>query len=178
MTTIATDGVTIAADGLRCSGDEPLSYAERKLVVDSGVIYAFMGDFAAMPAAIAWHKAGADPREAPRHWDGPDGGWTLIVIERGPKCTLYRSRLPYPDPHPFPQAFGSGCNFAMGALLAGASPRNAIEVASRLNVYTGGEIQVVNIAEALAGGTGLVEMECLKYGNGDLAGAEIKIAAE
>lgn len=176
MTTIATDGRTIAADGLRCCGNEPLSTSERKIVVEGGAIYALTGDYAVIRACIEWHKNGANPKEAPPHWDAPDGGWTLIVIEQGPKLVAYRSRLPYPDPHPFPQAFGSGCDYAVGAMHAGASPRSAIEIASRLNVHTGGEIQVVDIAKALAGETGLVEMECLKFGDG--RDAIIRTAAE
>ncbi len=39
-----------------------------------------------------------------------------------------------------PIAVGSGCDFALGAMLAGASPGKAIEIASMRDVYTGGAI--------------------------------------
>lgn len=37
-------------------------------------------------------------------------------------------------------AFGSGLKFAMGAMMAGATPTEAVKIASELDVRTGGEI--------------------------------------
>lgn len=153
MTTISTDGVTIAADGLACIGNEIVQWNCPKIVVRAGRIYAVTGSDALGRVAIDWHVAGADPSKLPVA--GADASWSLIVIE-GPTpiktATRYTSAMPYPDVFPLPQAFGSGCEYAMGALLAGASPRESVEIAAKLNCHTGGEIQVVDIATALAGG--------------------------
>lgn len=152
MTTIATDGRTIAADGLACIGNEIVQWDCPKIVVREGRIYALTGSDALGRAAIEWHIAGADPSKLPVA--GRDATWSLIVID-GPlpirTATRYTEAMPYPDLFPLPQAFGSGCEYAMGALLAGASPRESVEIAAKLNCHTGGAIQVVDIAEALAG---------------------------
>jgi ATP-dependent protease HslVU (ClpYQ) peptidase subunit len=38
---------------------------------------------------------------------------------------------------------GSGANYGIGALMAGATIRKAIEISAELDVYTGGKIQII-----------------------------------
>lgn len=145
MTTIATDGRTIAADGLRVIGSERICLDEKKIRVRHGRIFAFTGDYAAFEPAIEWyvqkcHHAGEEPK----------GDWSLIVIETDGTLSKYSSKLPYPEPMPYPATFGADCDYAMAAMHCGKTPREAIELAIKLGVWTGGEIQVVDIAEALA----------------------------
>ena len=40
---------------------------------------------------------------------------------------------------------GSGGEYAMGALLAGADPKEAVEIASDLDIYTGGHVTVTEV---------------------------------
>jgi ATP-dependent protease HslVU (ClpYQ) peptidase subunit len=90
--------------------------------------------------------AGHDPEKAPK--PQKDGNWRLLVMHRD-RIMSYTDTMPYGDPFPYPQAFGSGCNYAMTALRLGKSPEEAIAIAEGFDVYTGGPIQVVNIAEAI-----------------------------
>ncbi len=42
---------------------------------------------------------------------------------------------------PAPQCIGSGGDLAMGAILAGASPKEAVRLAAKLDIYTGGRVR-------------------------------------
>jgi len=57
--------------------------------------------------------------------------------------------VPYLSGVDVPFAIGAGSDYALGAMDYGASPEEAVRGACRRNVFTGGEIQVVNIAAAL-----------------------------
>lgn len=151
-TTIATDGKTIAADGLRCAGSERVSLTEKKIRIVNGTIYALTGDYACFNPAIKWHRDGADPGKQPPGHPARDGGWSLIVIGEDGRLVKYSDKLPYAEPFPYPATFGIDADYAMAAMHCGKSPREAVELAAKLGVYTGGEIMVVDIATALAGG--------------------------
>lgn len=149
MTTIATDGQEIAADGLACFGDEVTFRDRRKLVVQGGYIFAICGVSAMQQPLIDWHLSGAKPDDVPKCTD--DTGWSLLVWGPGlDDRVYYASACVYPSRFPKVWAYGSGGDFAMGALKAGVSAQRAIEIACEMNIHTGGEIQVVNIAAALA----------------------------
>lgn len=44
-----------------------------------------------------------------------------------------------------PYAIGSGSDFAMGAMLAGKSAKDAVKIAAKLDCYTGGPIKVLSL---------------------------------
>lgn len=145
MTTIATDGKTVAADGQRTLGSERISMVEKKLRMKAGRIYAITGTFAFFDDLIMWHIMGARVEDVPKG-DG-DNGWSLLVIEPGATGVhRYTSECPRLEIFPYPATFGSGADYAMGAMCAGADPREAVTIASRLDINTGGEIQVIDIA--------------------------------
>lgn len=156
MTTIATDGVTIAADGRRTVGSERIEDNASKLAVRDGRIFAIAGEWAIFPAAIDWFLRGAMPDAVPKSNDA-NGGWSLHVIDMPlpqcqPRLTRVSSNAPYPEQYPFPQAFGSGCSYAQAALLCGQTPKQAVAIAAQLDVFTGGVITELNIARTIAEG--------------------------
>lgn len=98
-----------------------------------------------MPAAISWWQAGGDVEKVPKQ---PDDSWTLMIIDKDGISKVSQIN-PYIERFDPPICLGAGGELAQGVLLAGLSPRRAIEiVAARCN-HTGGEIQVVDIAQAL-----------------------------
>lgn len=139
MTTIATDGKTVAADGLACCGDEPIARNVKKLRLSGTTLYGITGSAPVFDAAIAWHKAGAKPEDVPKL-----DGWSLLVFETD-GAIRFSDKCPYPDAFPYPVAFGSGADFAIAALKLGCSPVKAIELAAECNVFTGGEIMTMEI---------------------------------
>lgn len=148
MTTIATDGVTIAADGLRCAGSSIISKTEKKIRVRDGRVFAFTGIYAAFEPAIEWYLAGHEAGKQPVA--DKDDSWSLIVIQKDRVLRKFSSSAPWCEDFPYPQAFGIDCDFALAAMLSGKTPAEAIDLAAEHNVYTGGEIMVINIAEAIA----------------------------
>lgn len=146
MTTIVTDGTTIAADSLTTFGHERGHRAMEKVQVAKGKIYASSGLGAMLPVLIAWHQAGADPEKVPRV--AADEHWSLLVIEPA-GMFLYTIKCPYALQVDPPFGLGMGADYAMGAMAWGASPREAVGVACRFSTTSGGPVQVVDIAEAL-----------------------------
>lgn len=147
MTTIAIDshGVHIAADGLINASGSRITHNARKIRVDSGAIYALAGTTCLFEPLIKWHKAGADPANVPA---GLDSEWALLVVTKD-GAVLFSRDVPYPEQQYYPWTQGTGYRYAMGALKAGASAQRAVEIACEIDIHSGGEIQVVNIAQAL-----------------------------
>lgn len=145
MTTIATDGRTIAADGQASANGVRMSRTVKKIVVEEGAVYALCGASAMTRPAIEWIKSGAVPDKQPK---GDEMGWSMLVIKRD-SALVYTSRSAYPDDVEYPLTMGSGGEIAKGAMVAGKSPESAVVIACDLDINSGGEIQVVNISEAL-----------------------------
>lgn len=160
MTTIAVDFSRgqIAADGLETWGDQVFRTDARKIVVRSKAVFALSGSSAMIERIIDWEQAGAKDKPPS---EGVDNKWTLLAMRADGSRLLYTSSTPYPVPLPMLFAIGSGADYAMGAMRAGKSPREAIEIIRdhRLDVWTGGEIQVVELMDVFARKTQLVKNE-------------------
>lgn len=150
MTAIATDGITIAADGRHCAGTEVISDTAKKIIVRDGYIFATAGVAALCHAAIEWFLKNGDADDAPEAKEGTS--WCIVVIGKDRRMYRLTDTVPYKDEFFYPQAFGSGADFARGAMAAGASPREAVEliVNHKLDTGTGGTVMEVNIEDALA----------------------------
>lgn len=137
MTTIASDGKTVAADGLRVRSGEIIDRETVKLRIESGELFGLTGVLAVFEAAMAWYLAGATPGGQPKA--GPDDHWTLFVF-RPEGVEKFTHDCPYKEVMPYPFAAGSGADYAMGAMLAGAPSHAAVAIAARLDLHTGGTI--------------------------------------
>lgn len=149
MTTIAIDSKGfIAADGQRTWGGDIVCRTEEKLRLRHGRIYALTGTAPLFEPLIKWHgEQEADPEKVPKI--SGDNGWALIVVERIGVITKYTNTCPYPESFDAPIAFGAGLDLAKGAMLYGASAKEAVELVAAHTEHTGGRIQVFDIAEAL-----------------------------
>lgn len=156
MTTIAWDlkQGTIAGDGLVCSGLDIVHRSAKKIIVQNGVIYALAGIGAFHIPLIWWHEKGADPKSMPEAKG--DISWTFVIVSKyhdGNQCRVAvvgcNHECPYPWDYPDMHAIGTGADLAIGAMRAGRTPQEAIEIAALHDTKTGGDIQVVDIAEAL-----------------------------
>lgn len=146
MTTVACDGITVAADGLAVAGNTITSRSAKKLRVLNNRIYAMTGDVAVFEALIAWFEAGADPAKVPTIKE-PQWGFHVFYPEHAAR---YISDCPYPDIFPYPCAFGSGAQFADMAMALGLNAADAIAATAKLDVYTGGEIRKIMLADVYA----------------------------
>ena len=145
MTTIACDGREIAADGLVTSDNFRMERNARKILVEDGAIYAIAGTQCLMRPLVDWVKAGADPDKLPKFGEM---AWGLLVISRT-RAVHYQSRCHFPEEVSYPFTTGSGREIALGAMRAGRSAREAVEIACEEDVWSGGKILSYNISEAL-----------------------------
>lgn len=137
MTTIATDGKTIAADGQSTAGDMVTSLESVKLArLPDGSIIGGCGDLSPMRRAInCLHAPDAHP-------DDFTGEFTLLRLYPDGKIVSYEGCL-FAFELPAPVAIGSGREFAMGAMLAGKKPSEAVEIAKQRDIYSGGNVLVM-----------------------------------
>lgn len=151
MTTIAYDGVVLAADGaafvanikqpiikLRKLVLANLSDVAKKrmgltlLPLDATLCYAFCGDVEKVNEVLSWMRYGGDLPELDQNvvdagmivMSGTGRVWVLL-----PNLTTYETKAPY--------AAGSGMRYAMGALHAGRSAVDTIEQAIAHTTFAG-----------------------------------------
>jgi hypothetical protein len=146
MTTIAWDNRYVAADSLQGSTSYNSHEPANKLRRDGDKVYAITGYFAWFEAWVEWHKAGADPATAPScRISGSDHGCFLVF--EGGRCFQYSYDLPYADEQFAPCAFGSGWKYAVGAMVHGASAKDAVEVAIIVDPGSRGPVQVIDLLQ-------------------------------
>ena len=144
MSTIAVTSKHIAWDSQVTIGDgERSRVGEQKVQVHKSGIWGLVGDGPPMKTMIEWVENGADCKTA------PSGSWTLFRITRNKKMVIWSEAAPYASPVTYPQTFGSGGKYALGALLAGLSARGAVKVAAQLDIYTGAPVKHLDIDKAL-----------------------------
>jgi hypothetical protein len=151
MTIICVSHTHIAADGMKVWGSEIRGLDHKKLSVitypNSGkkAILGYSGNTAMQLIVCEWYRQGADIRNVPPLFD-TDDNWTLLAIdERG----LFKlsSRCPYLEPFNAPMAIGTGQDMAIGAMYAGKTARDAVDLVCRTHTVCGGEIQEIDIME-------------------------------
>lgn len=138
MTTIAFDKTHIAWDSQITQGGEKLHVPAEKVWIVGKKVMAFAGDYGMLDDVIEWHTKGARAKAAR---DSLQGNWELLVVDKN-GAFIYSNDVPHKSPVMPPFAMGSGSYFARGALLAGASAYQAVQIACRCDVFSGGEINV------------------------------------
>lgn len=144
MTTIAFDGKTIAADGRETIGWRIVRDDYKKIHECMGYVFAFSGKAAFIDPLINWVVSGADPKDYPADKDA-DRGTSIFVVRPDGVVLLYPSGIAYATVAAVPFAMGNGCEFALGAMRAGKSAREAVEIACTFDVASGGVIQTVAV---------------------------------
>jgi hypothetical protein len=146
MTTIAIKDGIIAADSQTTFGNERGLRPTKKIAVGKEAVYAVSG-ISILDPLVAWHEAGADPRNLPAVGSGER--WTLMVAWRHGQVCLFNSEAPYGLRIDAPFAMGTGGDYALGAMDHGASAEEAVAIACRRDTASGLPVQSVNIDEAL-----------------------------
>lgn len=146
MTTIAWDGRYVAADTMGLMGDVKNRLPVTKLKTRGNLVYAITGFSAWFDAWIDWHQAGCDPQAAPvfKGNGGDDGNFVVFALDKPAIC--YSWDLPYPTARGCPESWGSGEKLALGAMLAGKSAPEAVAIAISSDPWSGGEVQVIDLA--------------------------------
>lgn len=139
MTTIAFDGKSIAADGLIICGNEISSFNEKKIWTDA------LG-YKAIAISGNWQKVDMFIRFVKGHNVSKidlKGNYIVMMITNDNKIITIDMDVGYDfkfNVGMSQYAIGSGGEYALGAMIAGASAKKAVECAESVDITTGGEI--------------------------------------
>lgn len=148
MTVIVWDGATLASD--KRATQSEMARTVTKCRVIRGHLCAVAGDWDLSQEVFEWFKRGAKPAEIPPFFRSKED-WVAFVVITPEKRVLKYERSPYPMD--FTEAvksdgwfvFGSGRDFAVGALAMGASPEEAVRIASKYCTTCGNGVDVLHL---------------------------------
>ena len=136
MTTIATDGNTMAADGLTTSGGTIFGYNATKIhKLKDGRLVGIAGRATYAMPFVAWLNDGGDVPEMDKDFEA------LVLYPNG-SCKSFDHKGRELDEE-LPTASGSGREIALGAMVVGATPEEAVKAACERDTNTGGKITVL-----------------------------------
>ena len=132
MTTVATDGRTMAGDSLTNAGGIVTRLAPKVHRLPDGRIFGCSGVTVDCLKFEAYLRDGG---EQPKVGDE----WSALVLNTDGTVDYYDEGF-IPVRYLLPAAIGSGREIALGAMYAGATPTQAVEIAAKVDTCTGGPI--------------------------------------
>lgn len=151
MTTIATDGWSVAVDTGMTNGSmkeqfDVRKFAIRKVLLPTEKDYLFFatGTFGLMHPFINWYLSGAKIKDIPTPVRDHNFGIELLIFENN-SIACIGSDNPGRVPLNAPLALGSGHYYAITALLLGHSPAIAVAAAMKLDTGTFGKVLTLEL---------------------------------
>ena len=139
MTTIAYRDGILAADGRMTYGDTIFTDHTKKIHrLSDGALFALCGDVSYVQPML--DSLEDDEVDLPEVSEG--SSFTAVIVERDGKLRLYEGRGGFITLDAPYYAFGSGEEYAIGAMDMGASAQDAVRVACGRDLGTGGDIQI------------------------------------
>lgn len=147
MTTIAIKDGWIAADSAMSRSDVFCGTAPKLFIVQAGgrsYVHASVGECGHDEKIVRWIKAGMNVLDPPSVGENGAG----IVVD----CETWRITTVVADvAHDVAEAdfhaWGSGFSLAMGAMAAGATARQAVEIGCRFDLWSGGPVLAYRLAD-------------------------------
>lgn len=153
MTTIATDGKVVSADGRITAeyieSDSAIKIFELRVGETLVEIFGTRGDADLGTAYVDWHSGGRDPDRRPE-WppEAVDGDFfEALHLTRDGKVYWVGGYNFAKVEVSAPMAIGSGGNLARAAMLLGKSPQEAVAFAAQYDPHTGGKILTLGFAD-------------------------------
>ena len=141
MTTIAakvSKGLIEMASDSQLTGSHIAQHTYRKVFECNGALIGISGGAAACADFVEWYSKGAKRKKFPESCQDEDSGcWALVARKTG--CAIYECS-PVPVSTGKIAATGSGGDFAIAAMLAGADVSEAVKIAAKLDPFTGGRV--------------------------------------
>jgi hypothetical protein len=113
-----------------------------------GSVFSGAGDLDDVLEVLHWLKAGAKEAGKPALADVPDGSDFLLACPNGKAYWLTSPWLRRVEILDEFYAIGSGAQYALGAMAAGASAKRAVEVACKFDEGTGKGVNVIRVKKA------------------------------
>jgi ATP-dependent protease HslVU (ClpYQ) peptidase subunit len=137
MTTIATDGQTMAGDSLTTAGGQVVFDRSVKVRrMKDGTVIGCSGNVTEITAFVRYmeHKNGDRPSVSEE--------FDALILHPSGKIEWMNNKFE-PVQYLAPMAIGSGGDLAIGAMMAGASPKRAVAIACERDTCSGGQIMVL-----------------------------------
>lgn len=138
MTTCTWDGKRISADTRSITGAVIDQAPCQKIFQKKGIYCAIAGDVAT--ALIVMEYLLKDKRKAERPELDAEDIFQIMLVSKD-RCEYYSCSLD-PSPMAAPCAIGSGGDYALAAMLCGKSGPQSIQVAAKMDPYTGVEFGI------------------------------------
>lgn len=147
-TTIAFRDGILAADSQVTAGTAIVSQSCQKIYKGKGALIGGTGELCKFFAFIRWaSKLDWTRLKQPPEYEAPLDGATGIVITRGTDTPYniinYEDGGWFLDPYSHFSSWGGGDEIALGALHHGASAKEAVEIAVRCSLGTGGPVTTI-----------------------------------
>ena len=135
MSVIAWDGKTLASDKKSIRGDV-LQKVTKIVQLPDGTVLAWCGQHEQGLRLRQWYADGAIAENRPVFADKDE--WTRMIVAKpdGSVCMYEQEPVAQYVEEPF-QAWGSGAEYALGAMAMGANARQAVEIAGRFSATCG-----------------------------------------
>lgn len=144
MTVIAWDGKSLAADRQATLGGNAF-FQIKKIKKIGNLLCAFTGEAKYAESLFIWVEDGMVKERFPNM---PNNDQVRLIVISESEISEYLSstnRVIRPIQHI--AAFGSGAEFAIGAMSAGVDAKKAVEIACEYDVYCGGGVDVVTLGD-------------------------------
>lgn len=143
MSVVCWDGNTLAADKQATDCDMRVETTKIRMIKNGpfkGEVVAWVGCEIDGSALADWYEQGAEPDKWPKAAQLDKESSSRLVIASAAGCKHYQGThapiaIRVTDSF---RAWGSGRDYAMGALAAGVSAYTAVEIASRFCITCGG----------------------------------------
>jgi len=130
MTVIAWDGKTLAADKQATFGGTPVPFT--KLFRSGAEMIGCSGSVSESLQFVEWYRKGEPADSKPAVEDG----FAALVVQNG-KLYRYEKQLVALPMDVTIWGAGSGADYAIGAMAAGCSAVEAVEIACRFDIHCG-----------------------------------------
>jgi hypothetical protein len=136
MTTIAYDGKVLASDSLMTGYDIRRGHVEKIHRLSDGRMFALSGDYI--------HTDDVRNYLEGKRVDPPKGDYTVVLVQPDGQARLIKDGSTGVNvPHPL--AIGSGDVIALTAMRCGMGAEHAVKIAIEMDVYSGGDVQVLRL---------------------------------
>lgn len=143
MTTIATDGKSMAGDGRATRGSlVTFGDAVKVFRLSDGSLLGGAGEAHSVHDLREWLDGGCSGKRPKT----PDVA--MLHLKANSECWVYYNNVS-PTKTGLPAAVGSGDHLAIGAMEAGKTPEQAVEIAAKRDTNTGGKITVLHLEPAV-----------------------------
>lgn len=157
MTTIAYKNGVMVSDGRMSLGDMIIKDDTQKVFWVNNHLVGVCGRARAINTFVTWLQKMTDyhivNQEVGELVDlvppalEDDEGYSALVVTPSRQVLMYEGNTPIDMGLDVPMSVGSGSCFALASMKTGASAEEAVKVACELDVYSGGEITIVQLED-------------------------------